>query len=86
MPVTADIYNFGEIDQCQVSGCECLMRPWSTRIKAKDGNLVLYLCPCHVLMALDAVATISVNDEDDEDERRAGNVRGFCATPPVAEP
>jgi hypothetical protein len=60
--MTADIYVFGELDHCMVIDCECPLRPWRTKIEAKDGNFVAYFCPCHFLMAFGTVAHIRTLD------------------------
>ena len=61
-----DIYPFAELDRCMVPDCECPMRPIKTEIQALDGSVFLWVCPCHFLMTLGAIATVVIGGKSDE--------------------
>jgi len=58
----ADVYLFADKNECMIPGCLCGMRPWRTQIQANNGAVVMWLCPCHCLLTMDAVVEMAHKD------------------------
>jgi hypothetical protein len=59
----ADIYPFADKDGCMISGCVCPMRAWRLEIECREGNVIMWVCPCHFLEVHDCVASIEIFDK-----------------------